>query len=450
MVAFALMLPVVVGSVGMSMDLAQAYLVRQRLGGALDAAALAATASATDVVAIEQRVNDFFNANYPLDKIGAAYDLRVTLDGDDVIVSASAAFDTTFMSVLGIHDLTVYKETAVRREVRGLEVVMVVDNTGSMASNNNIQALRDAAEGFVNILFDRTSDPNNIKVALVPYSSSVNVGPYGIGETPAGNIYADGTPFVTLPAGVTYTTNARTRNPNEWFGCVLAYNEAGYDPNSRVNDPYPDDALDSYVGPWDPYKFEIYGWNWDNDRSRWDYTPGQYGNYIYPNYFCPRTVLVPLTSDRQKLLTSITSMRADGWTLGNYGMTWGWRVLSPELPFAEGEEWGDPRWRKAIIMMTDGINTMESNYTAYWRSRNHDISPNDLNVRFEETCDDLKARDVIIYTVTFSSGVSENTKDFYRRCATSEGQYFDAPSQSDLIEVFEHISRELANLHIRS
>ena len=51
-----------------------------------------------------------------------------------------------------------------------LELALALDNTGSMASNNNIQALKNATESFINILFDRTSRPELIRIGMVPYS----------------------------------------------------------------------------------------------------------------------------------------------------------------------------------------------------------------------------------------------------------------------------------------
>lgn len=445
-ITFAVLLPVIVGSVGMSVDLARSYLVKERLGGALDAAALAAAASESDPAAIEQRVQEFFDANYPESKIGTAYDLQVTVDDVDVYVSASADYQTTFMRILGVNEVTIFEQTIVRREMKGLEVALVLDNTGSMSSNNNIQALRTAAANFVDIMFSGVDDPEDVRIGLVPYSSSVNVGSYGIGENPDGSLYGTGDVFVELPAGWSYDANSKNArlSQKKWLGCVLAYNALGWDPDNTDNDPYPDDVRDAHSGPWEPYFYETYGCSGKKKKKVCQYT-----TYNYPNYNCPQTSLVPLTSDQDKLITAINTMEPKGYTLGNYGMIWGYRVLSPELPFAEGSDWDSRKWQKAVIMMTDGVNTMESNYTAYWRTRNHNISVTDLNDRFEEVCTALKEQDVLIYTVTFTSGVNEDTKDYYRRCATTEGQYYDAPSQDDLITVFESISRELASLHIR-
>ena len=233
--AFALSLPVVVGSVGMSLDMGQAYLVRQRLGAALDASALAGAAMATDEEEIRARVDEFFALNYPEEKIGTAYDLAVEVDGEEIIVSASADFNTAFMRVLGIRTFTVSQQTVVVREVRGLEVALVLDVTTSMAEDDNIVALREAASNFVEILFERTNDPEAIKISLVPYSSSVNVGPYGVGLTPEGDDFEDGEDtgrgFVVDWAGNDLSPDLYTSNHNSnaprWYGCVVEANDDG-------------------------------------------------------------------------------------------------------------------------------------------------------------------------------------------------------------------------------
>lgn len=452
---FALTIPVIIGSAGMALDISEAYLVRQRLAAALDASTLAAAAMETEEAEIRARVEDFFVANYPEDKIGTTFDLEVNLDGDDVIVSAKADFNTNFMSLFGIDSVTVASSTTVRREVQGLEVVLVLDNTGSMNNNNNISALRTASANFVEILFDRTSDPTDIKIGIVPYSTSVRVGSYGIGENPDGSIYGDGSVFVVDDEGDPIDPDRFTNNEwaqahwsSDWYGCVIEANGYGWDPDDDENDPYPNDVND-HTGPWPIYRYEYYQYHWAG--SGYIYTEDEYGDYRYPNIHCPRTTVLPMTSNEQALYDHIDDMEAYGATLGNIGMAWGYRLISPEYPFQEGEAWDNPEWRKAIIMMTDGQNDMNRSvlqYSAYWRMNNNEIMNNDLNQRFAETCTALKQEGVLIYTVTFTSSINNETKDYYRNCATSPGQYYDAPNQADLIDVFEDISRQLANLHI--
>ncbi|MBU0800809.1 MAG: pilus assembly protein [Alphaproteobacteria bacterium] len=477
MMSFALALPILLGSVGMSLDMGQAYLVRQRLAGALDASALAGAAMATEQDEIAANVQEFFDLNYPARKIGTAYDLDVLVDGDEVIVSARADFDTAFMRILGIEKLTIYEESIVVREVRGLEVALVVDVTGSMSTNNNISTLRQASTSFVEILFDRTSDPEAIKIGIVPYSTSVNVGPYGVGRTPDGEDFEDGE---DVGVGFVVDWNGNDLNPSQyttnynhtsrWYGCVVEANDDGWDDNDNSNDPYPNDVIKlrddedpelkilDHEGPWPIYRYENYARNASacgqtctgSGRNRRCTDNYCHYTHTYPNTNCPRSHIVPLTSDEDELLDAISGFTAYGNTMGNIGMTWGYRVLSPEFPFQQGAPWNDTEWRKVIIMMTDGQNTMDNTYSAYWRTRRHDLGTDDQNERFLETCNQMKtAKGVLIYTVTFAGGVDDDTKDFYRQCATSPAQYYDAPSQQELIDVFETISRELANLHLR-
>lgn len=442
-IMFALMVPILVGVTGMAVDYSMAYLVKQRLAQAIDAAALAAAASSTEESEIKQRVNDFFDANYPPEKLGATIDLDVQIVGDEVQVSATARYHTTFARLLGIEHVDVDADTTVVREVQGIEVVLVMDNTGSMSTNNNISALRNAASNFVYIMYGinpedgedadpedldsmATRDSDYIKVGLVPYSSSVNVGKYGLGEYPDGSYYSE--EFVNNPNNLSYTTY--TNSSSGWLGCILAHD-------------YPDDTID-HEGPWDMYRYCR-----DEDDDPYCRI-NKYGKVSQkPNYNCVRTPIMPLSTSPSDLKERIDTMVAHGYTLGNYGMVWGGRVLSEDFPFEEGVAWSNEYWRKAIVMMTDGVNTMENYYTAYGATKDHNINPNDLNERFAEVCDDLKEKGAIIYTVTFYSNVSASTKEYYKACATSEDYYHDAPSQDDLVDVFETISRELSNLHIK-
>lgn len=455
-VAFGIMIPVVIGAVGLSVDMSQAYLVKARLSSALDAAALAAAASGSDSEGeIQDKVDAFMEANYPEGRIGTKVNIDISLNGDELTATATARLDTSFMRIFGYDTVDVEAQTIVQREVRGLEVVMVLDNTGSMSRNNNISTLRTATENFIGILFESVDDPELVKVGLVPYASSVNVGPYGWGYDFDDNDYGDA--FVVPPEGDVYAAYGPgyykygsygideadleydTFEKGQWHGCVLA-------------EEYPLDTED-HSGPWEMYRYDYNGRssyeNYDNYKG-YDGTRGDYNNAKYgPNVHCPVQAVVPLTSDEGFLLDAADNMTANGYTLGNFGMAWGYRVLSPETPFIEGAEYDNEQWDKVALVMTDGINTMNRYYTAYGKTNEHDLDANDLDDRFAETCANMKAAGILIYAVTFDDGVDDTTKDLFRGCATEPSKYHDAPSQDDLEAVFEQIARELSNLYIK-
>lgn len=509
-IAFGLMAPMLVGSIGLAMDVSQAYLVRQRLHGAIDAAALASAATYQDDSLIESRVIDFITTNYPPEEIGILNedDIDVDVSQSEVTVTASATYQTTFMRIFGYRDIRVASSVIVVREIKGLEVVLVLDNTGSLGATN-MSAVRTAAKNFVQILFDRVAEPEDIKIGVVPYAASVRVGRYGLGQFPNGTA-GYGTPFVTLPAGVSYTTTHSSSS--NWYGCIVEHKHStsnpnnpytptathvantkgqlwttsgtglctstssaancrghGWAPSSTSNDPYPYDTQDIYTGPWDIYMSgkiiasgsQCSGSGYSSSRCSSCGGSNSTCNRTYcycwrsePNESCPIANVLPLSSDETAINATLDSMDYGGSTYSNLGMAWGMRMLSPEEPFIEGADWGDEEWNKAIVLMTDGEMSPSSVYSAYWPAGNENISIATMNTRLQEVCTWLKAepRNVIIYTVTFdhaTSDISASTKAIYRQCATDSDHYFDAPTQANLITAFERISGALANLHLK-
>ncbi len=450
LVLFAVSAPLIIGAVGMALDISHAYLVKERLTHALDAAALAATAAAASGSSLEQRLNRFFEVNYPEHKVGVAYDLNYQINGDDVVVTAKAYYKTMFLNVLGVDKINVDAQTTVRREVRGLEVALVVDVTGSM-QGRKIEDLRTASLSFVDIIFNRVKDKRFLKVGLVPYAATVNIG----------SIAADYVelPIVPARADVTYDMS----EPTQWQGCVMAR-------------PYPYDTNDDSVndgGYWDAFWWEHT--TGDEDNNFWDEEKGGDLNLPYrncnnrrtPNLGCPTdNPIVPLTNDEDTLVTAIEDIVywCRGGTLGNLGMTWGWRVLSPEEPFNEGASYESEYWRKAVVMMTDGENQLwkkpgideQSDFSAYGYidegqlgTTNRGDGVREANERFAETCDMMKDKGIAIYTVTFGNSIiGKPSEQYYKDCASDESKYYAAANGDDLIAAFESISRELSNLHI--
>lgn len=406
-VVFALIIPVVVGSAGMAIDVANAYMVKQRLSHAIDAAALAAAAmGGTDTTA---KVTRFFNQNYPEEKIGATYGLTVTVSGQNMTVTAKADYDTTFGRFLGIDTITVTSSATVTREVLGLEVALVLDVTGSMSTNNNIGTLRTAATNFLNKLCPNTTCSSLVKIGIVPFATAVNVGPYGLGKNPNGTTYD--TAFVNNPNNRSFNQS----QSSQWWGCVLARSTPQDTQNSTST------------------------WKWDMYR----YTPG-----TSPNNGCNKSYILPLTGMKSTIQSRITGLQASGNTLSNLGMVWGYRVLSPEAPFREGAAWSDVKTKKVALLMTDGDNNIGDTYSAYGPWSNLRLTDRDLDNKLAATCENMKADGITIYTITFTSGINAATKNYFRNCASDTSKYYDAPSQANLLDAFERISRELSNIHL--
>lgn len=223
-VVFALCVPAFIGAAGVAVDLSQAYNVKVRLANALDKAALAAGSTDGTETQIENRVQAFFNANYPTEKLGTPFDLDVDLSVQgEVTVSASSRVDTTFMNILGLDHLNVSVAATVKREVAGLEVVLVMDTTGSMAqtaggSQSKIDAAKQAATSLVNTLFGAQSNVPTLWMGIVPFSQSINIG--------------------TSRSGWTSSDSNHYGPYTSWGGCVEARYSGGHDMDDEPPSAY--------------------------------------------------------------------------------------------------------------------------------------------------------------------------------------------------------------------
>ena len=444
-IMFAFSLIPVIASVGLGVDMARAYAVKSRMAAALDAAALAVGSSTGTAAQLQQIGQNFFNANFPPGSIDVSPTISVTVNGDVVTATANATVATAFMSVVGINQLSVSSVSTVIRQITGLELAMVLDNTGSMTTNNNIATLRDSANQLVTTLFGDYAVHPNLKVALVPYSAAVNPGPVAASLVGAGAAYDP-----ISPAG--------------WKGCVVERAS----PNTTADTPASTALWSRYV--WAPAVDNSY----DITKPATILSNPSNGNSSTgPNLGCP-TPITPLTNVKADLQTAINAMAAwsRGGTLGDVGMAWGFRVISPELPFAEAQPWGTPKLTKAVIMMTDGVNqiyklpgtsgtnkvnnAVNSDYTAYGRLDQYGLvgattisgAQTIIDGRLAALCTAMKAKNVVVYTIVFTGTQDAATKAMYKACATDANKFFDAPTQTDLKNAFWTIGVQLSNLRV--
>jgi Flp pilus assembly protein TadG len=436
----------VIMAVGVAVDVSRAYFVRERLYFALDAAGLAVGSSQGTQAEMEAVMQAYFDANYPAEALGVPATPVLNLVESNgittITVSGEASIGTTFMRVAGIDDITVGSSIEVTQETEGLELVLVLDVTGSMYGSK-IAALRQASRDLIDILYGNETEKEFLKVGIVPYAATVNPGSIAPSLVPS------------------EAANYDPTNEEAWKGCVLART-------------YPHDSLDSSVadgGAWQRY-------NWQPAKDNWwppaNNTESLGNDRHSPNLGCPNAI-VPLTNQRAVLEATINALISwhRGGTFSNIGMVWGWRVISPEEPFTEALPYNTPKYDKAVILMTDGENLYYqlpkadyhvplgkneaqyiSDYAAYRRlddgvlgTTSKTTARNILNARLEEVCDQMAAQGIIIYTVTFQLS-DATTLGFYERCAANGGRHFDAPTADDLREDFQEIADELKNLRV--
>ena len=472
---FALMLVPLTLFSGAAVDFHQAMSARSRLAEALDAAALAVGSSPhLTESAARQLATDFLSANYPAGMIGRIGNIQIAFDdvADAVRVSGESVIDTAFLSLMGIDTLKVAWESEVLRARQNLELVMVLDNTGSM-SGSKITALRSAARELTAALFDNAHDADRLSIALVPFSSTVNVGTQNTRAwwlDPDARAPDHAANF--SPAANRWDLFDSLRDTN-WGGCV----EARRMPHD-IEDTPPDPASPStlfvpYFAPDEPSGVSNFANSYLSDittssnlltrqsytQKYWNRTPSGSG----PNWGCTARPITPLTSHRSTIDTTINAMTASGTTNIPIGISWGVRVLSPQAPYTEGAAFGDRETIKAMVILTDGENYLNgrsninySDYSGYGfirEGRLGVISANDstlsnaLDSRTTAACAYARSLGIRVYTITFQVN-SASTRDMMRACASHPSLYFDSPSNEALREAFALIAGDLTNLRL--
>lgn len=439
--------------VGLAIDASRASLVRYHFQTALDSAALAVGSIYAEHDELEEIAERYVEKNFIVHGTTVT-DVSLVDNGQEIAIVGQFTMDTYFMGLIQRGTIDVSTETEVKRAGGGLLVTLVLDNTGSMAGSR-IASLRTAAQTLIDELFSEENNTEDLRVGIVPYASVVN----------------PGSEAATLLSPLDLTSLDLTSSLG-WHGCV--FERSGL--LNTLTDLAP--GLGAY---WTPYIFppgadNDYEWD-DEDSANENY---QSNNGTGPNLGCPSPI-VPLTNNKTALDASITNMVHwnRGGTLTDIGMAWGLRVMSPGIPFDESDEtdpqtlatdepmslWESPRWRKAIVLMTDGesqfydgygSDSWSSDYTGYGRQGTgvayelygSTASRSEINTNIAALCEQAKDDGIIVYTVVFTSSVGTSTREMYEACASDAGKYWYAPDSDALANSFEQIGSDLSRLRI--
>ncbi|WP_420430823.1 pilus assembly protein TadG-related protein [Hyphobacterium sp.] len=472
---FSLMLLPIVVMGGGAVDLNMAINARGRLAEALDAAALAVGAAPNlppeDAEALAQAI---IAANYPQREFGDLGTIDIDIDdlNDIITVAGTSSVQTAFLGLIGIDYLTVGWESEVQRARTALELVMVLDNTGSM-SGSKIAALRDAALLLTEILHENAAEPGLLEIGLVPFSSTVNVGteherawwldPDALSPDHSNNFDPPANRWDVIDS-MLYEA---------WDGCVEA-RAIPLDIEDVEPDPgAPETLFLPYFAPDEPTGVSGFSNSYMSDQMGGSDLFARLANSakyagVNPwgwasNWGCTARPVTPLTSDRSMIDDAISDMIASGTTNIPIGVSWGVRLLSPQEPFTEGNPWDDDDNIKAMVILTDGQNVINgrgnfnySDYSGYGYVREGRLGVitssswalrNALNERTGAACAYARAQGIRVYTITFQVS-SSTTRDMMRECASHPSLYFDSPSNEALHNAFEMIAGDLTNLRL--
>ena len=470
-IMFAFMIVPIFASVGLAVDSSLGYLLKSRMSKSLDTAGLAAGRMALDAKA-EDIAWSYFSANFHTSPGGAVdrANFRFDLSEDRRFVTLSAVGETPtlFMRVFGRDKMTVSARTRIRRETTGMEIALVLDNTGSMWGSK-YTALRASAFDLISILYGTETEMENLWVSLVPYTATVNIGNTRTSWLRTDDRVRNASTSDDFPAA------------SPWRGCVMARatpSDTGDTPptgnSTRFTSYYYAATTRTQDNNWPPMVTSIADQNLGVEANR--------NTARSPNLGCASPI-VPLTKSRATIEAGLAAMGPihRGGTTGNLGLSWGWRAISPswrglwggETPSDMPLDYGTPFMDKVVVILTDGENqfhdqdtgsgTPASDFTAYGRiealvgatgtdDQKRTAGRVILDNRMTGTCAAMKAEGIRIYTIVFglTPGTAAHTRisALYRGCASNPAMYYDAVTNAQLRDAFRSIGGELANLRI--
>ena len=184
---YALALLPVLGAVGLAMDYRNAQAAQSELRDALDSALLSATRTYAlntfqDEDVRQQLAEDAGRAIFEQNLADATIEvspaaINFTFSPTNVSIRAAVTGQVSliFGGLFGMDQLDLAASAGAQgADRRRVEVVLALDNSGSMISNNRMVLMRAAAQDFVDYLFDNGIE-DNLYVGLVPWTASVNM-----------------------------------------------------------------------------------------------------------------------------------------------------------------------------------------------------------------------------------------------------------------------------------
>jgi Flp pilus assembly protein TadG len=424
------MLPVI-ASVGAAIDYSHANSVKAAMQSALDASALmlsrdAATLSNAD---LQAKAKSYFLATFTRPEatnitISATYS---GTGGSQVVVTGSSKVPTSLMAIMGYNSITVNGMSTAKWGTSRLRVALALDNTGSMADDGKLSALKTATKNMLVQLQTAATTNGDVYVSIIPFSKDVNVGDDNDNAS-----WIDWTDWSSDNGSCSKDTRNReyssksscnsaggnwtVASKSSWNGCVTdrggssAPDSNDYDqkvtaPGSTAASKFPADQPDSCVA-------EMMG----------------------------------LSYSWSSMTSLVNSMVAVGATNQPIGLVWAWQSLVGGGPMTAPVKDSNYTYNEVIILLSDGLNTQDRWY-GNGSSTSTSVDKRMYDTDGSGTCANIKAAGVTLYTIQVNTG-GDPTSTLLQNCASSSDKFFMLTSADQIVSTFQQIGTNLSKLRV--
>jgi Flp pilus assembly protein TadG len=417
----------IIGFAGAAVDYSRANAMKADMQSALDSAALMVSKNAVTMTSaqIQTAAQNAFQAVFTnVDannvKVTASY---ANTNGSSVTMTASADMATDFVGILGYKTVTITGASISKWGSTRLRVALVLDNTGSMAQDGKMTALKTATANLLTQLQGAVTNDGDVYVSVIPFSKDVNVG--------TTNVAADwldwtdwdsknGTNVKTCTGSGSNKTCTTTWTPaahSAWNGCVTdrgnssGPSSANYDQNVTAPNIAKTDSL---------------------------FSAEQYS-------YCT-LAMAGLSYDWVTMTSLVNQMTPNGSTNQPIGLVWGWQSLAGGGPFTVPAEDPNYTYQKAIILLSDGLNTQDRWY-GNGSNPSTQVDSRMVNASGNGTCANIKAAGITIYAIQVNTG-GDPTSTLLQNCASDQSKFFLLTSANQIVATFNSIGTNLTKLRI--
>jgi Flp pilus assembly protein TadG len=428
-VTFAMATLPIIGGVGAAVDYSRANAVKASLQAALDSTALMLSREAATDSADQLQTNalKYFKANYtPANTNDIAVSASYTTNGGtEITVNASVDVPTVFMGIMGYTSITVNGSSTAKWGSQRLRVALALDNTGSMAQDGKMTALKSATKALLDQLKAAATKDGDVYVSIIPFSKDVNVG------------------------------NSKTNRSADWLDWSLWDEKNG---DCSDNNYKTKSSCESHHKTWTADKHKnwngcvtdrddtlVPGTTYDYDQSAENPDPKKPASLFPAEQYdqCP-VAMMGLNYAWTDMTDLVNSMTPNGNTNQPIGLVWGWQSLVGGGPLTAPAKDPNYEYQDVIVLMSDGLNTenrWSSSQSAVDR-RMYDSSQGGAG-----TCANIKAAKVTIYAVQVNTG-GDPLSTLLKNCASSSEKFWMITNANDLKGVFQQIGTNLTQLRV--
>jgi hypothetical protein len=163
---------------------------------------------------------------------------------------------------------------------------------------------------------------------------------------------------------------------------------------------------------------------------------------------------VPLSYNWTALKATIAAMQPTGGTDQAVGMAWAWESLLQNAPMNAPAEDSNYTYNRAIILLSDGLNTEDR-----WPANGNGSTQfnGSIDARQALLCQNIKGMVdpktngpmYTIYTIQVNtSSPADPTSTVLQNCATDPSKFFMLTSASQIVTTFNSIGTSLSQLRV--